>query len=85
MTTAEPIILHRCGPAIPQGEHGGTLGASVIRYPGSMRPIVTLDSTDGDGGPPNLWFELTPDAAVELAELLLHHAEVALDFQAGVN
>ncbi len=83
--TEEPITLHRCGPRVPADEYGGVLGASVLQYPSSSTPVIALESTDGDGGLPNMWWELTPDAAVELAEQLLHHAEVARDFQAKVN
>lgn len=84
MTASEPATLHRCGPRIPTREYGEVLGASVLQYPGNM-PVVALESTDGDGGQPNMWWELTPGAAVELADQLLHHAEVARDFLAQVN
>ncbi len=84
MTAPEPTTLHCCGARIPADADGGVLGAAVLQYPGAA-PVVALESTDGDGGLPNMWWELTPDAAVELAEQLLHHAAVARDFQARVN
>ena len=84
MTAPEPTTLHRCGARIPAGEYGEVLGASVLQYPGTI-PVVALESTDGDGGLPNMWWELTPDAAVELADQLLHHAAIARDFHAQVN
>jgi hypothetical protein len=82
--TAEPTALHRCGPRIPAGEDGDVLGAAVLQYPGNS-PVVALESTDGDGGLPNMWWEFTPDAAEELAEQLRHHAKVARNIQAQEN
>jgi hypothetical protein len=49
------------------------------------RVTVTLGEHDGDGGLPNLFWELTPDDAEELADQLLHNAAAARDFQARAN
>jgi hypothetical protein len=91
-----PRILHWCGPEIvpllePRFEGSSSLSVAVTQYPNDEpapftgRVVVTLGEHDGDSDLPNLFWELTPDDAEELAHQLLHNAAVARDFQARAN
>jgi hypothetical protein len=55
------------------------------RYRDRPNAVVSLGSYDGDGGPPNMWWDFTPDEATELAEQLLHNAAVARAFNTTIN
>lgn len=75
----ETRIRHRCGPGVHPINHDQypeTFTVSVGVLP-SGGLAVTLESTDGDGGYPNIWWDFTPDTAYALANLLTHHADIA--------
>jgi hypothetical protein len=99
-TIPEPAVLHHCGDNVPLAEPAGMASRTGFAFHASLsvwvecepaesplpgRVTVALGHYDGDTSYASMWETMTPDNADRLAQLMIHHAEMARQFQREAN